>query len=158
MYTPVEPPIGASFNRLVLQATTAVLSKRGFELESLSESLVTYRRDEEYLNFALCDGNLCVCLGVGHPEHDEGINIRSMRLDDLVRFQYGSLHRGVHPVATLGLAACLEHSLADLQEFAPDFLVGDFRAFLRTVGLKHREDRGMLRESSTFGHKHHPSA
>ena len=150
-----EPSMGPSFNRFVLQATTAVLSKRGFEMESISGSLVTYRRDEEYLNFALHEGNLCLCLGVGHPEHDEGVNIRSMRLDDLVRFQYGSLNRCVHSVDAFGLTMCLERALSDLQEFAPDFLIGDFRAFLRTVGLKHREDRGMLRSSTIAGNNAH---
>lgn len=150
-----EPPIGPSFNRLVLEPTTAALSIKGFDLESVSDALVTYRRDEEYVNFTLNDGHLGICLGVGHPEHDEGINIRSMKLDDLVRFQYGSLHRGVHSVSELGLSMCLERARADLQEFAPDFLIGDFRAFLRTVALKHREDHGMLRASTAFGNNVH---
>jgi len=43
--------------------------------------------------------------------------------------------------------------MSDLWEFAPDFMKGDFRTFLRAAALKYRAEHGMLHESVILGQK-----
>ena len=144
--------VGPSFNRSVLAAVTEELGRKKFALESMTETVAIYRHDEQYIKFTLKDGNLYARIGVGHPEHGEE-HIKSMRLDDLIHFLYGSLDRGVSKLGDLGVRECLSRAMRDLWEFAADFLNGDFRTFLHTAALKYRDEHGMLRENIIVGHK-----
>lgn len=148
----IEQKPGPSFNKAVLMAVTEELGRKKFLLESAAETTATFRDEEQYIKFTLKDGDLLVRIGVGYPEHTDA-HIKSMRLDELIHFLYGSLQRGVNRVDEFGVRESLSRAMKDLWEFAPDFLNGDFRTFLRVVALKYREEHGGLRESVILGHK-----
>jgi len=143
---------GPCFNSAVLRSITEELSRKQFELESQEDTVVIYRHDEQYIRFTLKDGFLYTRLGVGHPEHVEG-HIKSLRLDEMIAFTFGGLKRGLIELNNHSVRECLAAAMLNLWEFAPDFMNGDFRAFLRTAALKYRDEHGMLRESIILGQK-----
>jgi len=103
---PLEPRNEPSFNRSVLITVTEELARRKFFLESMSERTVTYSNEDQYIKFTLKDGDLLVRIGVGYPDHTDA-HIKSLRLDELIHFMYGSLPRGVNKVGDLGVRECL---------------------------------------------------
>ena len=142
----------SSFNRSVLKSVTEELARKKFLLESTTDKTATFRNQEQYIKFTLKEGQLFTRIGVGYPDHTDG-HIKSMRLDELIHFLYGSLPRGLHKVDGLGVRESLALALRDLWEFAADFMNGDFRTFLRTASMKYRDEHGMLRESIILGGK-----
>jgi hypothetical protein len=148
LHTAPEP----TFNRTVLRAVSEELSRTGFLLESLNEQEATYRDKDRYITFEMEHGLIHIRIGIGLVEQTSG-HTNSMRLEDVIRFTYGGLQRGVNKVENLGVAECLARAMKDLREFASEFLHGDFRPFLRVVALKYRDEHGTLRESIVPGEK-----
>jgi hypothetical protein len=138
--------IEAPLNSSVLQPVTEEMHELGFELESVSEAQAIYRDEDRYVTFTEEEGAITLRLGVGSLDAAQQ-SINSMRLDDMVRFMFGGLQRGKNRLEKTNLSECLKSSMKDLREFAHEFLHGDFRPFLRTLALKHREDKGTLREA-----------
>jgi|SRR5579885_3386780 len=146
---------GPSFNSSVLRTVTEDLGRRKFTLESITDTVVLFRKDEQYIKFTLKDGNLYTRIGVGHP--DRGEDIKSMRLDELIGFNYSGLKRGLIKTENRGVRECLAMAVRDLWEFAGDFMNGDFRAFFRIAALKYRDEHGMLRENVILGTEKKPA-
>ena len=141
---------GPTFNRAALRLISEELAKRGFTMESVLPDRATYRNGDRYLAFTLLNGEMHVVLGIGYAESTTD-HANSITLDAMVHFLYGSLRRGVHKIGPLGILECSGKVIADLKEFANEFLQGDFRPFLRVLALKYKDEHGMLRENIIVG-------
>lgn len=133
-------------DKTVLRPVTEEMHDLGFELESVSPSQAIYRDEDRYVTLTEEDGFITVRLGVGSMDAAQQ-SINSMRLDDMIMFMFGGLRRGKSRLSQTNLPDCLRSAMKDLREFAHEFLHGDFRPFLRTLALKHREELGTLREA-----------
>ena len=134
------------FSPFALKPATAEMDTAKFVLEELLPKVATYRNGERYVCFELNRDELSVRIGVGSHRGQEA-TFNSIRLDDLVNFQYGRLPKGCHSVDDDGLQDCVGKAMKDLKEFAYEFLHGDFRPFLRTLAMYHREQRAVKAEA-----------
>ena len=139
MYQPIyEPSVQPSLTPAITTEATEALKRSGFEMETLTPNRVTYRSGDRFVSIEIANSELSMRIGIGSSA---GGASNSMRLDEMTHFMFGGLKRGCYSANELELKQCLERAMKDLNEFAHDFLRGDFRPFLRILAMKNREER-----------------